>query len=163
MKESTAWLLDFGDELFAAVGERELMHLVSQPHLLTVPLSPQHCGSVLAWQKHLLPVWDIRTWLGQRSESEGDTLAAVVGYQHRPRQTPMFGVIALSSPPRRVIVKDTDACELPDGRSWRTIARSCFLHGQQPVPILDLAAMFTQAPKPSGVRKKTEPQPLVNG
>lgn len=146
MKESTAWLLDFGDEMRAAVGERELLHLVSQPRLLTVPMAPLHCRSVLAWQKHLLPVWDVRTWLGKRSEHAGETLAAVVGYQSRARQTPMFGVLALSGPPRRVHVKDADACDLPDGRQWQAIARSCFRHGQQPVPILDLATMFMRAP-----------------
>lgn len=144
MKESKAWLLDFGGETLVAVGERELLHLVPQPQLLAVPLAPPHCHSVLEWQKHLLPVWDVRAWLGQCSEDAAATLVAIVGYQHRPRQTPMFGVVALASPPQRVIVKDSDACALPDGRPWQAIARSCFKHGRQPVPILDLVAMFAR-------------------
>jgi hypothetical protein len=144
--DASAWLLHFGDGESAVVGERELLHLVPQPTLLMVPRAPAHCRRVMEWQNRLLPTWDVLEWLSPGAGERDARLAAVVGYQLRRKEMPRFGAVMLEEPPSRVKVSDTQACELPGGRpGLRDIAISCFLHEQQPVPVLDLPRMFARA------------------
>ncbi len=149
MSDSTAWIMDF-DGAVAAVGERELLHLLPQPELLEVPLAPRHCAHVIAWQDTLLPVWDVRAWLVPDSGKTTPSIAAIVGYQARRRQTPNFGTLMLTEPPSRVVISDAQFCELPEDQpGWRSIAISCFDFNGKPVPILDLPSMFSQFRKGS--------------
>lgn len=144
--ESIAWLLNFGDGQLAAVGKRELLHLVPQPELFEVPRTPRHCSRVLIWQSRAVPVWDLCAWLAPGCRTESAPLAAIVGYQSQRRQQPRFGAVLLTEPPGRIAVKDSDACELPGGQPrWSNIAISCFLHGETPVAILDLPLMYSGA------------------
>lgn len=143
MSQSTAWLLDFGEGRKAAVGERELLHLVPQAELFDVPLTPAHCAQVLSWQERLLPVWDLHVWLGDSPEPSEAKLVAIIGYQPRSTTQPSFGALLLSEAPERILVGDEQFCELPDGQPWPMIASSCFRHGEHAVPILDLAVMFS--------------------
>lgn len=141
MRKSNAWLLNLGSDRSVALGEREVLHLLPEPQLFDVPLAPDYCAQVLRWQDQLLPVWDLRVWLGDHSEHP--ELVAIVGYQRHVRQTPLFGALLLAEPPVRLQVSDELACGLPEGIPWPDIACSCFLHGQGPVPILDLNKMFS--------------------
>jgi hypothetical protein len=144
--ESIAWLLDFGDGELAAVGRRELLHLVPQPEIFEVPRTPQHCSRVLIWQDRVVPVWDVRAWLSPESRMESAPLAAIVGYQLRTREQPRFGAVLLVKPPGRIAVKDADACELADRQArWKELAISSFRHGEDPVAILDLPRMYSGA------------------
>lgn len=144
--ESNAWLLNFGDGENAAVGERELLHLVPQPDLFEVPLAPGHCSRVLVWQNQVLPVWDVLAWLKPGTPAKDARLAAVVGYQSRRREPPQFGAMVLAEPPGRIRVSDSQACELPQGQAcWAEIAISCFLHQEKPIAVLDLPQMFSGA------------------
>ena len=146
MKEANAWLLSIGSGRFAAVGERELLHLAPQPEIFDVPLAPCHCMRVLPWQEQLLPVWDIAAWLGRDTGTKTLPLAAITGYQSRPRETPRLGAIALLEPPVRIQVSNSQACDLPKGEAgWHELALSCFLYEEKPVPILDLYRMFSAA------------------
>jgi hypothetical protein len=141
-----AWLLNFGDGELAAVGQRELLHLVPQSSTFEVPRGPRHCRQVLAWQNQLVPVWDILEWLRPGRGEKQAALAAVVGYQSRRRQVPRFGVLMLVEPPRRIEVSNSQACELGKTQSaWRGIAISSFRHEgtSMPVPVLDLPLMFS--------------------
>lgn len=141
-----AWLLNFGDGEVAAVGQRELLHLVPQSSTYEVPRTPRHCRRVLAWQNQLVPVWDILEWLRPGRSDGQAALAAVVGYQERRRQVPRFGALMLTEPPRRIEVCNSQACELDKGQSaWHGIAISSFRHegASEPVPVLDLPLMFS--------------------
>lgn len=144
--DSMAWLLNFGDGHQAAVGRRELLHLVPQPILFEVPRAPQHCSRVVIWQSRMVPVWDMLAWLSPGSRAVEASLLAVVGYQSGRRQTPRFGAVLLTEPPARVAVADTDACALPvDQPAWRRIANSSFCRDDKPIGILDLPLMFSGA------------------
>jgi hypothetical protein len=144
--EAGAWLLDFGGGSHAAVGLRELLHLVPQPGLFEVPRTPRHCARALIWQNQVVPVWDVLAWLRPGVRADGAGLAAIVGYQSRRGQAPQFGALLLAEPPGRIDVSDDQACGLPpDQPRWGEIANSCFRHRDAPVAVLDLPKMFSGA------------------
>ena len=141
MATASAWLLDFGKGQFAAVGERELLHIVYQPRLHRVPQADAHCDCVMAWEGDFLPVWNLAAWFKCSKTTGSSGLAAVVGYADEDSGRTLRGVICIDLPPKRVNVRDEDACALPDTR-WERLATSCFLYETVRVPTLDLAAMF---------------------
>lgn len=143
--ESNAWVLALDDQLRAAVGEHELIHLIEKPVLLDVPLSPYYCRQVVLWNDRLLPAMDLSAWLQGLPKANSDwKLAAVVAYQTALGATPNYGVLLLAGIPERLRVADTHACHLPkhpDG--WRELALSCFHRGENAIPILDIPHLFT--------------------
>ncbi len=147
MARTNAWLLDFGGSCRAAVGTRELLHLVDTPATFPVPCTPDYCCRVVFWQERLLPVMDIAARLGAAPRSA--PFLAVVGYQHRRGESPQFGALTLASPPQQLAVSDEQACALPaQGGAWRELAVSCFEHQGVPIPVLNLSRIFTSAPGP---------------
>jgi hypothetical protein len=142
-----AWLLDFGGACQAAVGTRELLHLVDAPVTFAVPRTPGYCRRVVLWQERLLPVMDIAARLG--TPPCPAPYLAVIGYQRQRGEYPQFGALMLSTPPRQLAVGDEQACRLPDESSaWRELSISCFEHQGVPVPVLDLCRIFGSAPVP---------------
>ena len=143
--ESTAWILALDDRLRAAVGERELIHLIEAPTLLEVPLSPYYCRRAILWNNLLLPAMDLAAWLRGREQpaQQERKLAGVVAYQPQMGAAE-YGVLLLSDIPARTRVSDTQACKLPEQPTgWRDLAISCFLDAETPVPILDLPLIFS--------------------
>ncbi|MEI2780026.1 MAG: chemotaxis protein CheW [Candidatus Competibacter sp.] len=63
MAEASAWLLALDAEVRAAVGARELIHLVQFPTVFEIPDAPPHCRQVLLWQEEIVPVMDVAAWL----------------------------------------------------------------------------------------------------
>ncbi len=146
MPRMNAWLLDFGDACRAAVGARELLHLVDAPATFAVPCTPEYCRGVVLWQERLLPVMDIARRVG--AQPRPAPFLAVVGYQQQRGEAPQFGALMLSSPPRQLAVSDEQACGLPEGNSaWQELAISCFEHQGAAVPVLDLRRIFSSAPR----------------
>lgn len=146
MSRMNAWLLDFGGACRAAVGTRELLHLVDAPVTFVVPYTPDYCRHVVLWQERLLPVVDIAARLGALPCTS--PFLAVIGYQQRRGESPKFGALKLSSPPRQLAVSDEQACSLPgDNSAWRELAISCFEHQATPVPVLNLCSIFSNAPR----------------
>lgn len=141
MATATAWLMDFGKGRLAAVGERELLHIVYQPRLHRLPQADPHCDRVLAWEGGFVPVWDFAAWFRSNRTGTRADLIALVGYTCRNTGQMQRGALGIVVPPKRVDVRDEDACSLPDER-WRGVATSCFLHEESRVPTLDLIAMF---------------------
>ena len=142
MAAADAWLLDFGAGLRAAIGDRELFHILYRPDSYPVPRAADHCARVISWEGRLLPLWDLKRGLGGVA-SETD-LVAVVGYRDGEGGT-AFGALRVNTPPQRIKADDADACGLPeDGAGWRELSRSCFTRDGQPVPVLDLASMFME-------------------
>ena len=146
MPRMNAWLLDFGGSCQAAVGLRELLHLVDTPASFAVPCTPAYCRRVVLWQERLLPVMDIAARLG--GASPANSFIGVVGYQRQRGEHPQFGALALASPPRQLAVTDDQACRLPEENSaWRELAISCFEHQGVPVPVLNLNRIFGSTKK----------------
>ena len=144
MPESTAWMLALDRQLLAAVGERELVHVIETPILLDVPYSPSYCRQVLVWNDIVLPAMDLAAWLRRQPAQRQQTLAGVFAYQARPGADPEYGALLLAGIPTRVRVADEQACALPKRPgNWRTLAISCFKQDDNPIPILDLLYIFS--------------------
>lgn len=147
MSGMNAWLLDFGGDCRAAVGTRELLHLVDAPFTFAVPRAPGYCRQIVMWQERLLPVMDIAARVG--SVSRQAPFLAVIGYQRQRGEYPQFGALMLSSPPMQLEVSDEQSCPLPDEEgAWRELSISCFEHQGAPVPVLNLCRIFSNAPRP---------------
>lgn len=142
--DSIAWILEMDGPLRAAVGERELVHLIEMPALLEVPLCPDYCRHVLIWNDIVLPAMDLAAWLRGRSSRRARALAGVFAYQTRPGAKPEYGALLLAGIPARARVTDESACALPKNpRNWRAVAISCFRQDDHAIPILDLPHIFT--------------------
>ena len=140
-----AWVLDFGMGYRAAVGTRELFHLIDVPTSYIVPCTPAYCRSVLFWQGKLLPMMDMSSRVGG-AELDAPYIA-VVGYQSKRGELPQFGALKMVSPPLQVTVSDEHACEIPDElRGWRELSISCFDLNSAAIPILNLKRIFNTAP-----------------
>lgn len=144
-RESTAWMLALDDRLRAAVGERELIHLIEAPTLLEVPLSPYYCRQAILWNNLLLPAMDLAAWLHKQPKANNNwKLAGIVAYQPAPNVALGYGALLLAAIPKRTQVTDTLACSLPEcPNGWRELAISCFRQAEEAIPILDLPHLFT--------------------
>ena len=140
MARANAWLIEFAENCRAAIGERELFHILHRAAAHRVPRAPRYCAEVIEWEGQLLPLWDLGGRLG--AAGSGAALVAVVGYQDAAGGT-YFGALRLHAPPQRIKVDDEAACELPEEQAaWRPLSKSCFSREGQPVPVLDLAGLF---------------------
>jgi chemotaxis signal transduction protein len=145
MSRMNAWILDLGKSYKAAVGGRELLHLIDVPTTFAVPCTPAYCHSVVHWQGRLLPVMDIATRLGGTEQQA--QFIAVVGYQQKRGEYPQFGALLLASPPLQASVSDEQACNLPQNtQGWSKLAISCFDYQGDAVPVLDLNRIFATPP-----------------
>jgi chemotaxis signal transduction protein len=141
--DSAAWILALDGQLRAAVGERELVHLIEVPTLLNVPFCPYYCRHVLIWNDTVLPAMDLAAKLQGQSLQRSRTLAGVFAYQTRRGADPEYGALLLAGIPARVRVTNALACALPKKpRDWHTMAISCFKQGDDVIPILDLPHIF---------------------
>jgi hypothetical protein len=147
MANMNAWILDFGAGYKAAVGARELIHLIDVHATFQVPCAPAYCNKLVTWQERLLPVMDVVCRLGDTTL--GSHFIAVVGYQPRQGGQPQFGALLLATPPKNVVVSDEQACELPEHTpGWAELAISCFDLQGESVPILNLNSLFNRLPVP---------------
>lgn len=146
MAETTAWLLALDRDLYAAVGKAEIVHFLEQPVFFDVPGSPFYCRRVVVWQNRVLPALDLAAWLHGKIPQRDRALVAVTVYQDSPGSTLSYGGLILSSMPLQIQVADEQACDLPQRpRTWQSIAISCFAREGQPVPILDLRYIYSDA------------------
>lgn len=145
MPHMNAWVLDFGMGYRAAVGTREILHLIDIPSAFVVPCTPAYCHRVLFWQGKLLPLMDVACRLSGAEQTA--SFVAVVGYQQRRGEYPQFGALQLVSPPAQVVVNDEQACKLPDEiQGWNEFAISCFDYNGFAVPVLNLKRLFNSIP-----------------
>ncbi len=144
--ESVAWVLPLAGQLRAAVGERELVHLVEFPALLEVPRSPFYCRQILLWNDMILPAMNLAAWLTGHDEQRTQHLAGIFAYQNNPDDAPHYGALLLYAIPTRKWVSDKQACALPaEPVGWQTLAISCFADGDNAIPILELSYIFSGA------------------
>jgi chemotaxis signal transduction protein len=146
MAEAIAWIVELGDGLHAAVGERQMVHVVEQPILEHIPYTPAHCQHVLLWEGEMLPVMDLVVWLtGQDTEHVRGSIS-IVRWQESSDAIPQYGALRFTGMPQKVHVSDNQACGLPaQPAGWQAVALSCFCHDDQSVVILDLPRIFSDA------------------
>lgn len=153
MSRCTGWLLSFGGGSEAAIGQRELLHLIDRPELHAVPCAPEHCRRVLIWDQGFLPVFDLGAWSDRTAAIGHGQIVAVVGFKSEGNGATEFGGLLLDAPPRRIDVDDDWACPLPQDRAhWRPVSCSCFENEGKPLPVLDLERVFTLDPTASSHR-----------
>lgn len=145
MSRMNAWVLDLGMGYKAAVGRRELLHLIDVPKTFVVPCTPSYCHKIVFWQERLLPVMDIASRLcGTAQEAQ---FIAVIGYQQKRGDSPQFGALLLASTPLQVAVSDEQACTLPENpQGWDELAISCFEYDGDALPVLNLNRLFNTMP-----------------
>ncbi len=147
MAEASAWVLNIGGDLRAAVGERELVHILDEFEAQDVPTAPHHCRQVILWQDEILPLMNLTTWLKGRTVQLVKPLVGVLAYQPHAGGPVGYGGVLLATMPSRTKVRDEQACELPRYEpGWRRLAISCFSDEQRsPIPILDIPTIFSDA------------------
>jgi len=140
-----AWLLDFGQELYAAVGARVLLQVIDRPELNAVPCSPDYCSNVFKWHNRLLPVMDMATRIS-RKKQQSRRLLAVAGFQYQPGGATRFVGLTIETPPLAITVGDDQAMVLTANHAlnWGGLALSCIEHNGKTVPILNLDQIFAQ-------------------
>ena len=144
MAEATAWLLTLDAELWAAVGEREMIHLIQSPRVFEIPDAPTYCRRVLLWEAEIVPVMDLAAWLRERRAASTPARVGIVAYHASSGIA--YGALPLQAVPARRRVSDDQACALPEQPpGWARIALSCFREGDRAVPILDVHYLFSGA------------------
>jgi chemotaxis signal transduction protein len=122
---------------------REQIHLSPEPLVHRLPTAPACCCHLLFWNGRVVPVVDIAIALDGSGAHSARKLVGIYAFQHGAA-APEFGGLWLAAPPRQVKVDDSMACPLP--ASWHLeeeSALSCFALDGQPIPILDLEALFS--------------------
>ncbi len=146
-KKDQAWLLDFGNGLQAAVAYHEMWQVLLSPKLFDVACTPQYCSHVLIFQKRILPVLNLATFLLDAHKpfiATGNVVGIAV-YQTDPQAPVNYGCLYLSQMPQRIEVSDEDACDLPDEiKYWEPLTLSCFLRNEVAIPIIDFASLFSR-------------------
>ncbi len=145
MSTMGAWLLEFGGGHTGVIGERQMLHLIPAPlSLHEVPASPFFCRHVVVWEQEPIPVMDLSAWLEGGPVRDEPAVVAIAAFASGTRGENRRGALVLSAIPRRIVVTDDLACDLPpDLLGWREIALSCVEHETRPVPVMNLTYAFS--------------------
>jgi hypothetical protein len=142
MSRVSAWITDVSPGCRAALGVRDLLHLVPTPVTVRIPRAPAHCCSVLRWEGRLLPVVDLAVLLDGAEPQAEYRCVGVVGYRAAGESAISFGALGLTALPTKLELAEVDGCGLPDALThWRPYANACFDH-LGPVPVLHVASLF---------------------
>jgi len=137
---STAWLLDLGGPLQAAIGHRELLQIIDLPEVFEVPCAPPYCRELIGWQQHLVPVMDLS--LRMAALPCPRKLLVIVGYLDGRSGQVGVGAITLAAAPRKITVDDHDALAATAYPEWQGLAHSGFALDGCSVPVLHLSSLF---------------------
>ena len=143
MRTSRAIWLDAGGSAAAAIGLHEVIEVVTESDMESVPLAPAYCRELLQWRNQWVPVFDLAAWRGLQSSPDRPFLV-IVGYAGKVGGGFQYGCLRVSNFPKIVELSDEHACGLPAGAKWDCIAHSCFRGGGREVPILSLYKVFQQ-------------------
>jgi len=170
--ESNGWLLKMRGKWRAAVGLRELVHVLPySPRLYRVPQTPAHARHVIVWEGKIVPVADLAAYLEAGAEPvlrsatdrpSLDHLVGIIAYQAAPGSAISLAGMLLGEVPERIRVTDEQACALPESPSgWYQVSISCFEHPDYgAVPILDLPRLFSgRVPVPAATTSEAPPDP----
>jgi len=143
-----AWIISITDNLSAAVGEFELVHVLpDKPVLFTLPKAPSYCQQVFVWQNKIIPIMNLAEKFGLEKKTATNEHRVMSIFAYRAEKTGLIEYAALLSnaTPRRSEVSDDQACPLPtDLHSLTHYVRCCFqdLDTKQTIPILKLERLF---------------------
>ncbi len=152
MSVSNAWILSISDNLYAAIGGLEMVHIHSEiPDLIPISKKSDYCQHQILWREQHLPLLDLGLFLysdpcGDKNTIKTDnTFICVVSYMSEQEDMQAYGAILSGQLPVRIKVDDKQACELPGSpEAWSMLAISCFSHDTYgTVPILDLSRIFS--------------------
>ncbi len=148
MSRSEAWLLACDDSLSIAVGDHEMVELLPNDPLRRAAGSVDGIADTVEWQQTRLPVLE----LGAPPNRAGtDTIPyyCVLNYQPASGMPLRQVAIRVTRAPERIDVDDARVCEIPRGLETARLRRailSCFVHREQAVLVLDIAALCADDP-----------------
>jgi hypothetical protein len=155
--KAPAWLLTMNGGCRVAVGEGELVHIISgEVERVFVPGKSERITEFIVWENRQLPLFDVVGALRSDNSASGSmatavndrgAIIAIAAYKHSNAQQVEFGALPVYALPERIEVSDDSGCELPpESAGWRGLAHSCFKHQQHgAVPILNLGRVFAPA------------------
>jgi chemotaxis signal transduction protein len=138
-----AWIISLTDNVSAAVGEFELVHILPDiPVLIEIPKTPIYCNKVFVWQHKIIPMMDIAVRFAS-TQSNTNPIVGIFAYRTQAGLVE-YGALLLTTMPRRLEVSDEQACALPtDLQHWRPYIKCCFQETQdQVIPILNIERLF---------------------
>lgn len=137
-----AWIMQVTGTHRAALGVRDLLHIVPEPATHPIPRAPAHCRAVLRWEGRILPVVDLAVLLGGASPQSSHKFVGVLGYYTGSQSGVQFGGIALDNLPTKLELAGASGCALPeDLMHWRPYVNACFDH-EGPVPVIHVPSLF---------------------
>ncbi|MDR9435240.1 MAG: hypothetical protein RI563_00065 [Thiohalophilus sp.] len=145
-QETTAWLLNLGQSLYAAIGENDLVHVIDYSEISDLPALLANTENSVHWQGKELNVINLAKYLSDRTLTmlSSEPIIGVVAYQSDNYDRPQYGGVLMAGIPAKKIVNNSQACELPEPvQKWRDVAISCYSDEGRPVPVLDLPTVFS--------------------
>lgn len=154
MPSAIAWIITLPGDVHVAVGAVEFVHVLPDtPGRIRFPDAPAYFKEAISWDHGKVAVFDAGKF-SEGIEKIADTIYfGIVRYRSQASTPHRFGALKMSDIPKRVPVDDEMACDLPDSlQHWRPLIVSCFELDRRPVPVLDLANLFSRAPSESEIR-----------
>jgi len=143
MPESNAWLIKLTEKETIAIGENELLHIITEPDLYKIPKVKKYCQHVIKWKNQVLPVMNI-TGLLYNQDIGISGIVGIIAYKHNESNTINYAAIDLTSVPKKISVNDKDACELPEPlHKWKPFSAVCFKKNNNVIPIISLQKVFS--------------------
>ena len=145
MTNAVAWILPLPGNAWIALGNLELVHVLPDVPARSAIDGPVFMNEAVSWGGGTIPVFDAGKF-SRGIEKISDTVYyGVVRYRPAPSSPQQFGALKMAAIPQRVAVDDQMACDLPESHHhWRPFSVSCFTLDGRPVPVLDLARLFSQ-------------------
>lgn len=164
VRAARAWLLDVGGGYRIAAPAHLVVEYLLAAETMTVPCTPAHCPGVLLWRERLIPVVDLAPVLPASGATSAPWRHAVVlAWQDAPGKPISHGALVVRTLPAETLVTDDMACPLPeDAAVFGFIANACFLHEERPIPVLDVARLFTR-PLPATAPGRADKAPATAG
>lgn len=144
----TAWIVPLTNTVSAAVGEFELIHILTDaPVLFTLPRTPSYCQQVFVWNNKIIPLMNLveKFALEDTATNNRHIIVSIFAYRAKKIGHPEYGALLLNATPYRREVSDEQACQLPlEFSAWSGCVWSCFqdVDTQKTIPILKLEQLF---------------------
>ncbi len=146
-QEAAAWLIDLGQNMHAAIGENELVHIIDSSEIADLPAVLANRENTVHWQGKELNVINLAKYFSDRTLTmvSSEPIIGVVVYHSDSDDRLQYGGLLMAGIPDKEIVNNSQACNLPEPtHKWRDVAISCFTNEEYPVPVLDLPAVFSK-------------------
>jgi hypothetical protein len=159
MTNAVAWIVPLPGNVWIAVGNLELVHVLpDMPARSVIADAPAFLNEAISWDGSTIPVFDAGRFNRGIEKISETVYYGVLRYRPTPSGPQQFGAMKMTAIPQRVAVDDQMACDLPESHHhWRPYSVSCFTLDGRAVPVLDLARLFSQTrltsnsdPEPSG-------------